>query len=66
MRGDPDFPEVEFGVAPFGNTSSNLTSPTYSSTTLLPMAVQFLAHFEPAAGDGGGPVAQEVGHARIR
>jgi hypothetical protein len=42
MRGDPDFPEVEFGVAPFGNTSSNLTSPTYSSTTLLPIQLSAL------------------------
>jgi hypothetical protein len=39
MRGDPDFPEVEFGVAPFGNTSSLLTTPTYSSTTLLPIQI---------------------------
>jgi hypothetical protein len=36
-RGDPDFPEVEFGVAPFGMTSTLLTSPPYSSTTLLPI-----------------------------
>jgi hypothetical protein len=42
MRGDPDFPEVEFGVAPFGNQSSNLTSPTYSSTTLLPIQISAL------------------------
>ena len=41
-RGDPDFPEVEFGVAPFGNQSSNLTSPTYSSTTLLPIQLSAL------------------------
>jgi len=42
MRGDPDFPEVEFGVAPFGNQSSNLTSPPYSSTTLLPIQISAL------------------------
>jgi hypothetical protein len=42
MRGDPDFPEVEFGVAPFGNQSSLLTSPTYSSTTLLPIQISAL------------------------
>ncbi len=42
MRGDPDFPEVEFGVAPFGNTSSNLTSPPFSSTTLLPIQISAL------------------------
>ena len=41
-RGDPDFPEVEFGVAPFGNQSSNLTSPPYSSTTLLPIQLSAL------------------------
>jgi hypothetical protein len=41
-RADPDFPEVEFGVAPFGNQSSNLTSPPYSSTTLLPIQLSAL------------------------
>ena len=41
--GDPDFPEVEFGVAPFGNQSSNLTSPPYSSTTLLPIQLSALS-----------------------
>jgi hypothetical protein len=35
---DPDYPELEFGVAPFGtgNDASLLTSPSCSSTTLLP------------------------------
>ena len=42
MRGDPDFTEVEFGVAPFGNQSSNLTSPPFSSTTLLPIQISAL------------------------
>ena len=41
-RGDPDFPEVEFGVAPFGTTSSLLTTPTFSSTTLLPIQLKDL------------------------
>ena len=41
-RGDPDFPEVEFGVAPFGNTSSLLTTPKFSSTTLLPIQIKDL------------------------
>ncbi len=41
-RGDPDFPEVEFGVAPFGTGSSLLTSPSYSSTTLLPIQLKNL------------------------
>jgi hypothetical protein len=39
---DPDFPEVEFGVAPFGNQSPLLTSPAYSSTTLLPIQISNL------------------------
>ncbi|HLK90133.1 MAG TPA: hypothetical protein VKZ18_09570, partial [Polyangia bacterium] len=39
---DPDFPEIEFGVAPFGTTSSNLTSPNFSSTTLLPIQISAL------------------------
>ena len=41
-RGDPDFPEVEFGVAPFGTTSSLLTTPKFSSTTLLPIQLKDL------------------------
>ena len=36
---DPDFPEIEFGVAPFGMTSSLLTTPNFSSTTLLPIQI---------------------------
>ncbi len=36
----PDFPELEFGVAPFGSGSSLLTSPAFSTTTLLPMQVK--------------------------
>jgi hypothetical protein len=39
---NPDFPEVEFGVAPFGKSSSLLTSPAYSSTTLLPIQLSKL------------------------
>jgi hypothetical protein len=39
MRGDPDFPEIEFGVAPFGTGSSLLTTPNFSSTTLLPIQI---------------------------
>lgn len=42
MKADPDFPEVEFGVAPFGRTSSLLTTPTFSSTTLLPIQIKNL------------------------
>ena len=36
---DPDFPEIEFGVAPFGMTSPLLTTPNFSSTTLLPIQI---------------------------
>jgi hypothetical protein len=42
MHANPDFPEVEFGVAPFGTGSSLLTSPAYSSTTLLPIQLSAL------------------------
>jgi hypothetical protein len=42
QRGDPDFPEVEFGVAPFGTASSLLTTPPFSSTTLLPIQIKNL------------------------
>ena len=42
MKGDPDFPEVEFGVAPFGRTSSLLTTPAFSSTKLLPIQIKNL------------------------
>ena len=41
-HGSPDFPEVEFGVAPFGTTSSLLTTPSFSSTTLLPIQIKNL------------------------
>src|SRR5581483_1693975 len=41
-RADPDFPEVEFGVAPFGNTSTLLTTPAFSSTALLPIQLKDL------------------------
>ena len=43
MRADPDFPEIEFGVAPFGTSSSNLTTPPFSSTTLLPIQIASLS-----------------------
>lgn len=35
----PDFPEVEFGIHPFGVGSPNETSPSFSSTTLLPVQI---------------------------
>jgi hypothetical protein len=40
-KGDkPDFPEIEFGVHPFGKGSSLATSPDFSSTTLLPIQIK--------------------------
>jgi hypothetical protein len=41
-KADPDYPEIEFGVAPFGKKSSNLTSPWCSSTTVLPTQIKSL------------------------
>jgi hypothetical protein len=35
----PDFPELEFGIHPFGIGSANETSPPFSSTTLLPIQI---------------------------
>ncbi|HYQ42681.1 MAG TPA: hypothetical protein VER11_11960 [Polyangiaceae bacterium] len=36
----PDFPEIEFGIHPFGLGSSDATSPNFSTTTLLPKQVK--------------------------
>ncbi len=36
----PDYPEVEFGIHPFGKNKALVTSPDYSSTTLLPIQVK--------------------------
>jgi hypothetical protein len=41
-KAKPDYPEVEFGVAPFGKDSSLTTSPKCSSTTLLPKQIKDL------------------------
>lgn len=38
----PDYPEVEFGVAPFGKGNVLLTTPEFSSTMLLPKQVKDL------------------------
>ncbi|HYP89416.1 MAG TPA: hypothetical protein VEQ59_14715 [Polyangiaceae bacterium] len=38
----PDFPQIEFGVHPFGKGSDLATSPDYSSTTLLPIQIKNL------------------------
>jgi len=36
----PDYPEVEFGMHPFGTSTHLITSPDYSSTTVLPIQIQ--------------------------
>lgn len=36
----PDYPEVEFGIHPFGTNKSLVTSPDSSSTTLLPLQIK--------------------------
>jgi hypothetical protein len=41
-KGKPDYPEIEFGVAPFGANSPDLTSPACSSTSLLPIQLKSL------------------------
>lgn len=37
---NPDFPQVEFGIHPFGIGNSLVTSPEFSSTTLLPKQIK--------------------------
>jgi len=36
----PDFPQVEFGIHPFGVGNDLATSPDFSSTTLLPLQIK--------------------------
>jgi hypothetical protein len=36
----PDFPQIEFGIHPFGIGSDLVTSPEFTSTTLLPIQVK--------------------------
>lgn len=36
----PDYPEVEFGIHPFGVADHLVTSPDYSSTTVLPLQIK--------------------------
>jgi hypothetical protein len=36
----PDFPQIEFGIHPFGIGSNLATSPEFSSTTLLPLQIK--------------------------
>jgi hypothetical protein len=37
---NPDFPQVEFGMHPFGVGNALATSPNFSSTTLLPLQIR--------------------------
>jgi hypothetical protein len=39
-KSKPDYPEVEFGMHPFGVSQQLITSPDYSSTTVLPIQVK--------------------------
>jgi hypothetical protein len=36
----PDYPEIEFGIHPFGTGSSLATTPSFSSTTVLPLQIK--------------------------
>jgi hypothetical protein len=36
----PDYPEIEFGIHPFGASSALATSPSYSSTLVLPKQIK--------------------------
>ena len=36
----PDYPEIEFGIHPFGMGSSLATTPSFSSTTVLPLQIK--------------------------
>jgi len=38
----PDFPQIEFGIHPFGIGSNLATSPEFSSTTLMPIQIKDL------------------------
>lgn len=39
-NGKPDFPQIEFGIHPFGINNDLVTSPEFSSTTLLPLQIK--------------------------
>jgi hypothetical protein len=36
----PDYPEIEFGIHPFGANNSLATSPSFSSTSVLPLQIK--------------------------
>jgi len=39
-KSKPDYPEVEFGIHPFGQSKQLVTTPDYSSTTVLPIQIK--------------------------
>jgi len=39
-KSKPDFPQIEFGIHPFGIGSADVTSPEFSSTSLLPIQIK--------------------------
>lgn len=39
-KSKPDYPEVEFGIHPFGKSKQLVTTPDYSSTTVLPIQIK--------------------------
>lgn len=39
-KAKPDYPEIEFGIHPFGAGSSLATTPSFSSTKLLPLQIK--------------------------
>jgi hypothetical protein len=39
-KAKPDYPEIEFGIHPFGASSSLATTPSFSSTKLLPLQIK--------------------------
>jgi hypothetical protein len=39
-KSKPDFPQIEFGIHPFGIGNNRVTSPEFSSTTLLPIQLK--------------------------
>lgn len=40
MNSKPDFPQIEFGIHPFGIGNVLVTSPEFSSTSLLPLQIK--------------------------
>jgi hypothetical protein len=39
-KAKPDYPEIEFGIHPFGAGNSLATTPSFSSTTVLPIQIK--------------------------